>query len=87
MDKIEELFKKSYNINREIIYFSVRHHSPACAYHVKKSIELFKPEIILIEGLEEGNEVMDVLKSKESICPMGTYHSYKDKKGEHWGKR
>lgn len=81
MDKIEELFKKSYNIKGDTIYFPVRHHSPACAYHVEKAIEIYQPEIVLIEGLEEGNEVMDVLKSKESICPIGTYHSYKDKKG------
>lgn len=81
MDKIEKLFQKSYNIKKEILYFPIRHHSPSCAYHVIKAIELFKPEVILIEGLEEGNEVMEVLKSKENICPIGTYHSYKDKKG------
>lgn len=81
MDKITDLFQKSYNIDSEVVCFPIRHHSPACAYHVKKSIEIYQPELILIEGLEESNEVMDILKSEESICPIATYHSYVDKKG------
>ena len=34
----------------EIVLLPVRHHSPACAFHVERMIEAVRPEVILVEG-------------------------------------
>ena len=36
MDKIEELFNKAFNLNSNIVFFPVRHHSPTCSYNLKR---------------------------------------------------
>ncbi len=82
MDKINETFDKAYDFNKDIIYFPIRHHSPSCSYHVKKAIELFEPEVILVEGIEEENTLIDIISDKKNICPIATYHSYKDTRGD-----
>lgn len=81
MDKINWAFEKGYDMEREVIYFPVRHHSPACSYHVKKAIELYKPEAVLIEGIEEGNDLLPLLSHDDIVAPFATYHSFVDKKG------
>lgn len=48
--KIDELFKKSYDLSSNFILFPVRHHSPVCSFHLEKVIEEYQPEAILIEG-------------------------------------
>ena len=37
--KIDELFKKSYDLSSNFILFPVRHHSPVCSFHLEKVIE------------------------------------------------
>lgn len=81
MDKINKTFNKAYDFNKDIIYFPIRHHSPSCSYHVKKAIEQYKPEVILVEGVEEENTLVDIIGDEKNICPIATYHSYKDSKG------
>ena len=81
MDKIDELFHKSLNLSSNIIFFPVRHHSPACSFHLIKTIEEYMPEIILIEGPVDGNNVKEFLEDENSKPPFAIYYSYSDKKG------
>lgn len=81
MDKIDELFKEAFNLNSKLVFFPVRHHSPACSYHLKNTIEEYKPDIILIEGPIDGNRIKEVLCHEESKAPFAIYYSYSDSKG------
>jgi len=81
MDQIDELFKKAFDLNSNLIYFPVRHHSPACSFHLKKIIEEYSPEIILIEGPVDGNRIKDFLDDEQSSAPFAIYYSYSDTKG------
>lgn len=78
-NNFEISFKESQN---KIKFFPVRHHSTACAYHLKKIIEDYKPETILIEGPSDSNFLMEYMINEETIPPFCIYSSYIDKSGE-----
>ena len=42
----------------EIILLPVRHHSPACAWHIVRMIEKLKPDAVLIEGPENAGPLI-----------------------------
>lgn len=65
----------------EITYFPIRHHSPVCAYHLKKMIEICRPDCILIEGPQNAQEQIPVLAHPDTKAPVALYYFYKDKKG------
>ena len=62
MAEIEELALAAFPLNGEcnpssnIIFFPIRHHSPACSYHLKNLIKEYQPDCILIEGPIEAND-------------------------------
>ena len=81
--EIEQLFKKSFRSKEEpVAYFPVRHHSPACAFHLRKTIELYQPEIILIEGPSDSQQLIPYIADAESTPPFCIYYSYDDKEGK-----
>ena len=45
----------------EIILLPVRHHSPACAYHVDRTIEELRPDVILVEGPDNADSLILLL--------------------------
>ena len=65
----------------ELKFLPVRHHSPACSYHVKKMIEDWRPDAILIEGPENANEWIPVMVHEDTRAPFSVYYSYDDTKG------
>ena len=65
----------------EIVLLPVRHHSPACSFHVRKVIEEYHPSVILIEGPENANELIPVMVHRETQAPFAIYYSYHDKAG------
>ena len=77
-------FNESQNKTKKenIKFFPVRHHSPACAYHLKKTIEDYKPETILIEGPSDANFLMEYMTDENTTAPFCIYSSYIDKSGE-----
>lgn len=77
-------FENSFNeiIKENIIFFPIRHHSPACSFHLKKIIENYKPETILIEGPSDCNFLMEYMIEEDTIPPFCIYSSYIDKSGE-----
>lgn len=70
-----------YDLSRPILYFLIRHHSPACAWHLKKAVAAYEPDCILIEGPENAQEQIRVLAHPETKAPVALYYFYKDSKG------
>lgn len=81
MAKIDSLFKKSYDLKSNRLFFPVRHHSPACSFHLAKVIDEYGPDIILIEGPCDTNSTLQYIEHDESQAPLCIYYSYSDKKG------
>lgn len=77
----EVAFPKLYDLSRRILYFPIRHHSPACSWHLRKTIEAYGPDCILIEGPENANDQIPVLAHPETKAPVALYYFYKDSKG------
>ena len=87
-DSFDNNFEISFNesqnktIKENIKFFPVRHHSPACTFHLKKIIEEFKPETILIEGPSDANFLMEYMIDENTTAPFCIYSSYIDKSKE-----
>lgn len=62
----------------EIILLPVRHHSPACAWHVKRMLEKLAPSVILVEGPENANPLIPVMVHEDTLAPFAIYYSYHD---------
>lgn len=63
-----------------LFLYPVRHHSPVCSYHLKSVIARYRPDMILIEGPENANDLIDVLADEHTRLPAAIYYFYKDKK-------
>ncbi|NEU60052.1 DUF5682 family protein [Paenibacillus sp. ALJ109b] len=75
--RLQTVFESQvYNLNNGTLYFPIRHHSPACSYHLLRLIEEYKPDIILIEGPESGNPLLQVLADEATIPPVSLYYTY-----------
>lgn len=80
--EIDRLFTGSFDMDGQVVYFPVRHHSPACALHLRRTIERFHPELILIEGPADSAELLPYIADEQSIPPFCIYYSYDDKDGK-----
>ena len=65
----------------EIILLPVRHHSPACAFHVNRTIEEIRPAVILVEGPDNADSLIPVMVHEETKAPFAIYYSYHDQSG------
>lgn len=63
-------------ITENILFFPIRHHSPACSYHLKNIIESFNPKAILIEGPSDCNNLFEFMIDKETKAPFCIYCDY-----------
>ena len=63
-----------------LLFFPVRHHSPVCSYQLTRVIEKYRPDIILIEGPSDAEELIPVLTHEKTRLPAAVYYFYKDKK-------
>lgn len=79
-NNFEECFKES--IKDNVIFFPIRHHSPACSYHLKKIFSEFKPDAVLIEGPNDCNDLMKYMIEEDTKAPFCIYSSYVDKYNE-----
>jgi hypothetical protein len=61
-----------------LIYFPIRHHSPACAWHVQQLILSAKPDAILIEGPADMTELIPFMLHDRAIAPFAVYTTYID---------
>ena len=65
----------------EIVLLPVRHHSPACAFHVERMIERLHPCAILVEGPDNANSLIPVMVHEDTKAPFAIYYSYHDQSG------
>lgn len=66
---------------KPVLYFPVRHHSPVCSFHLKKAVEAYAPDCILVEGPINAEKLIPVLVSPETKAPVALYYFYKDVPG------
>ena len=70
--------------SQRIVYFPVRHHSPACAWHVGRLIRELRPESVLIEGPRDATPLLPLLTHGETRMPVAFYSTYVRKRpGRH----
>ena len=81
MDKIDGLFRRAFNLKSNTVYFPIRHHSPACSYHLIKTIESYRPQVILIEGPYNTNGLIQDIVLEENRLPIAIYYSFNDSTG------
>lgn len=67
--------------NGPVFFFPIRHHSPACGFHLRQVIESYKPDCILIEGPKNAEELIPALVHEDTKAPVALYYYYKDSKG------
>lgn len=68
-----------FDYEQNILFFPIRHHSPACSYHLLKTIEQYKPDCILVEGPQNANRLISILTDENTTMPTAFYYFYKDK--------
>ena len=78
---IEEAFQRSFDFSQPVVYFPLRHHSPACSIHLERVIDACGPEIILIEGPSDANHLIPLISDPSSVPPFAVYYSYDDREG------
>jgi hypothetical protein len=79
LGQLNELFTQHvFNLEQEVVYFPIRHHSPACSYHLLQVLDQYNPEIVLIEGPEMANKLIPVLADEATKPPISLYYSYQD---------
>src|SRR6185437_3837541 len=63
-----------------LCYFPVRHHSPACAAHVRRWILAHRPASVLVEGPASFTSHIDALIDERCACPVALYTTFIDKR-------
>ncbi len=67
------------DLRARVVYFPVRHHSPACAHHVASLIRTLRPSAVLIEGPRDATPLIPLLLRPETRCPVAIYTTYVDR--------
>ncbi|MFT3782796.1 MAG: DUF5682 family protein [Nibricoccus sp.] len=62
----------------EIIYFPVRHHSPACSAQLERLIQSVRPRAILVEGPTSFEPLLPVLLDHRTRPPVAFYTTFID---------
>ena len=61
-----------FSLDAPVLYYPVRHHSPACAWHLER---------VLVEGPENANGLIPVLTHPDTKAPVALYYAYRDEAG------
>lgn len=70
-----------FDYDAPVLYYPVRHHSPVCAWHLERAMERYQPELVLVEGPENANDLISILASPETRAPVALYYAYRDDAG------
>jgi hypothetical protein len=63
-------------VTPQVIYFPIRHHSPACAWQLDRLIRKTKPRTILVEGPESFTSLIPLLLHPKTRAPVAIYTSF-----------
>jgi hypothetical protein len=61
-----------------VIFFPIRHHSPACAWHLERLISERKPRAVLIEGPRDATALLPHLANPATKAPVAIYTTFVD---------
>lgn len=62
----------------DILFFPIRHHSPACAWHLERMIDERKPRAILIEGPRDATALLGQVAHPATQAPIAIYTTFVD---------
>src|SRR4030095_15643832 len=62
----------------ECVYFPIRHHSPACAWHVARVIRESRPSAILVEGPASFTPLISTILDNATKPPIAIYTHFID---------
>jgi hypothetical protein len=62
----------------EILFFPIRHHSPACAWHLERLINERAPRAILIEGPRDATTLLEHIAHQDTRAPIAIYTTFVD---------
>ncbi len=79
--EVKTLFQQAFDYKAPVVLFPIRHHSPACTKHLRSVIAAYEPEVLLIEGPQNAEELIGDLAKKGNQPPFCLYLSYDDAKG------
>src|SRR6266436_3515087 len=65
-------------ISSECVYFPIRHHSPACAWHLMRLIRDLRPSAILIEGPRSFTPLIPTILDPGTKPPIAIYTHFVD---------
>lgn len=61
------------DVSADVVVLPVRHHSPACAWHVRRTLESLRPDVVLVEGPADAGPLIDPLLDSKTIPPVAIY--------------
>ncbi len=64
-----------------VIYIPIRHHSPACAWNLRKIILNTRPSAVLIEGPSDMTPLVKFILHPDTRTPFAVYTTYADTAG------
>lgn len=79
--EVDALFARAFDLDSGLAFYPVRHHSPACAYHLRETIRRYRPDVICIEGPSDAAHLLPYLAHSDSKPPICIYYSYDDRQG------
>src|SRR6185295_2734683 len=59
-------------------YFPIRHHSPACSWHLARLIRNLRPAAILVEGPASFTPLIPTILDPETKAPFAVYTHFVD---------
>src|SRR5215467_7495295 len=62
----------------ECVYFPIRHHSPACAWHVGQLIRELRPAVVLVEGPSGFTPLIPTILDPATKPPVAIYTHFVD---------
>ena len=62
----------------DILFFPIRHHSPACAWHLERLIDERNPRAILIEGPRDATALLGHMAHAATRAPIAIYTTFVD---------
>lgn len=64
-----------------VTYLPVRHHSPACAFHVDRVVRELRPDHVLIEGPRDATSLIPLLMDERTSFPVAIYTTFVERRG------
>jgi hypothetical protein len=62
----------------EVLFFPIRHHSPACAWHLRELIRKERPSSVLIEGPEDMTPLIPFILHGKTRTPIAAFTIFID---------